>query len=238
MNSFAYLFNSHIICIIIRMESMTITWYGHSCFKIQTRNPKEELVIYIDPFDKSIGLRPPSGQGDIVLVTHDHYDHNNIKAIKGEPFVIEGPGEYEIKGINIQGISAFHDAEEGKERGLSTIYVIESEEIRICHLGDLGQKELTEEQLDKLDGVDVLMIPVGGIFTISGERASRLVNQLEPKIAIPMHYKIPGLNIKLEGIDNFLKAIKGGKVEPLEKLVIKKKELSQEETRVVVMKPI
>jgi len=216
---------------------MIITWYGHSCFKIQTRNSGKDVVIYIDPFDKSIGLRPPSGQGQIVLSTHGHPDHNNIKTIKGKPFVIEGPGEYEIKGIRILGISAFHDSKEGGERGLTTIYVIESEEMRICHLGDLGQKELTEEQLEGLDGVDVLMVPVGGNFTISGEQASKIINQIEPKIAIPMHYKIPKLAIKLDGVEKFLKVMGEGKIAPEDKLVLRKKELPQEEeTKIVILK--
>lgn len=222
---------------MVKLKNMTITWYGHSCFRIQTRDSGEEVVIYIDPFDKSIGLRPPFGQGDIVLVTHNHYDHNNVKTIKGEPFIIEGPGEYEIKGINIRGILAFHDPKEGKERGTTTIYVIESEGIRVCHFGDFGQRELTEEQLDVLDGVDILMIPVGGAFTISGEQASKIINRVDPRIAIPMHYKIPGLAVKLEGVDNFLKVMGEEKLLPQEKLVLKKKELSQEETKVVVMKP-
>lgn len=217
---------------------MTITWYGHSCFKIQTRDSGEEVVIYIDPFDKSIGLRPPFGRGDMVLSTHDHHDHNNVGTIKGNPFVVDGPGEYEIKGVNIFGVSAFHDSKEGKERGATTIYVLESEEMRICHLGDLGQRELTEEQLDKLDGVDVLMIPVGGTFTISGEQAQKIISQIEPKIVIPMHYKIPGLNIKIDGVDKFLKVMGEGKLETQEKLVLKKKELPQEEAKVVAMKPI
>ena len=216
---------------------MIITWYGHSCFKIQTRDSGEEVVIYIDPFDKSIGLRPPFGQGHIVLSTHEHYDHNNIKTIKGEPFVIEGPGEYEVKGIRIRGILAYHDSKLGQERGLNTIYVIESEEMRICHLGDLGQSLLSEEQLEALDGVDILMIPVGGIFTISAEQAPKIINQIEPAIVIPMHYKVPKLNIKkLDGIDRFLKVMGEGKITPQDKLVIKKKELPSEEAKVIILK--
>ncbi len=196
------------------------------------------MAIYIDPFDKSIGLRPPFGQGNIVLTTHDHYDHNNVGTIKGNPFIVEGPGEYEIKGVNIYGTLAFHDSKEGKERGLNTIYVVESEEMRICHLGDLGQRELSEEQLEKMGEIDILMVPVGGNFTLSAEQASRIINQIEPKIVIPMHYKIPGLNLKIDGVDKFLKVMGEGKVEAQEKLVIKKKELPSEEAKIVVMKTI
>lgn len=218
---------------------MIITWYGQSCFKIQTRNSGEEVIIFIDPFDKSIGLRPPFGQGNVVLTTHSHSDHNNVKTIKGDPFVIDGPGEYEIRGIEIYGIPAFHDSKEGKEKGLVTIYLIKSEDIKICHLGDLGQKELSDEQLEALEGVDILMIPVGGVFTLSGEQASKIINQIEPKLVVPMHYKIPGLSVKLDGIEGFLKAMGEGKIEPQERITIKKKELPEDdEAKVVVMKPV
>jgi L-ascorbate metabolism protein UlaG (beta-lactamase superfamily) len=218
---------------------MIITWYGQSCFKIQTRNSGEEVVIFIDPFDKSIGLRPPFGQGDMVLTTHDHPAHNNIKTIKGDPFVIDGPGEYEKKGIEIYGISAFHDSKEGKEKGIVSIFLIKSEDMRVCHLGDLGQKELTDEQLERIGEVDILMVPVGGGSTLSGEQASKIINQIEPKIVVPMHYKVPGLSIKIDGIDGFLKAMGESKIDPQEKITIKKKELpNDDETTVIVMKPV
>jgi len=148
---------------------MNIIWHGHSCFEIiTTRNKNERVSIIIDPFSKEIGLRVPKLLGDILLVTHQHYDHNNIKAVNGDPFVIEEPGEYEIKDIFIQGIFSWHDPKEGKERGPNIIYTIDTpEEIKVCHLGDFGQKELKEEQLEKIGGIDILMIPVGGVYTIS-----------------------------------------------------------------------
>ena len=176
-------------------------------------------------------------EADILLVTHQHSDHNNVKAVSKNPFLIEGPGEYEIKEVFIQGIPAFHDNVSGKERGTNTIYIIEAEGLRICHLGDFGQKELTLEQLEKIGGVDILMLPVGGIYTISAKEAPKIMAQIEPKITIPMHYKIPKLKIKLEEVDNFLKAMGIKKIEPLPKLSIKKKELSEEEARIIVLKP-
>lgn len=218
---------------------MIITWYGQSCFKIQTRNSGEEVVVFIDPFDKSIGLRPPFGQGDVVLTTHSHADHNNVLTIKGNPFIIDGPGEYEKKGIEIRGVLAFHDVKEGKEKGVVTIFVIESEDMRICHLGDLGQKELSDEQLEKLGEVDILMVPVGGGSTLSGEQASKIINQIEPRMVVPMHYKIPGLSLKIDSVDGFLKAMGEDKITPQDKIVIKKKELPEDdEATVVVMKPV
>ncbi|OIO47722.1 MAG: hypothetical protein AUJ32_02195 [Parcubacteria group bacterium CG1_02_40_82] len=212
---------------------MVITWYGQSCFKVQSG----DTVLITDPFDKSIGLTPPRGQANIVTISHHHYDHNNLEALaSSNPFVIDGPGEYEIKGVNVTGLLTYHDQKEGKERGSNTIYLIEMEGIKICHLGDIGQTKIDNAQLEIIDGVDILMIPVGGIFTINGEEAADLINQIEPKIVIPMHYKIPGLSIKLEGLEEFLKEMGVAKKETVDKLTIKKKELSEEETEVVIMK--
>lgn len=210
---------------------MKISWYGHSCFKIMTKNK----TIITDPFSKDIGLKPPRCEADIVTVSHDHYDHNNVSALRGSPFIISGPGEYELKEIIIKGISSFHDAKQGKERGLNTIFSIEAEDIKICHLGDLGQKELTSEQLEKLGEIDILMVPIGGIYTANSEKATVIINQIEPKIVIPMHYKIPGLRIKLENADGFLKEI-GIKKEIVEQLIIKKKDLPREDIKIVIIK--
>jgi len=211
---------------------MVITWYGQSCFKIQSG----ETVLFTDPFCKEIGLTPPRGAANIITISHQHRDHNNYDALTGEPLVIKGPGEYETKGISIKGILSFHDNKEGKERGTNTIYIIEIEGIKICHLGDLGEEKLNDTQIEEINGVDILMIPVGGIFTINGEDAVEIINQIEPKLVIPMHYKIPGLNIKMDGVDVFLKEMGVGKKEVVDKLTIKKKDLPQEETEVVVMK--
>jgi L-ascorbate metabolism protein UlaG (beta-lactamase superfamily) len=218
---------------------MQIIWKGQSCFQININSSKNgETKLVIDPFDEKIGLKLPKLEADILLVTHDHFDHNNIKAVEGKPFIISGPGEYEIKGVYIQGISAFHDKSQGKERGRITCYTIETEDgLKICHLGDLGQSELTEEQLDLMADVDILMIPVGGVYTIGSSEAFKIINQIEPKIVIPMHYQIPKLNLKLDGVDKFLKAMGAKNLEPQSKLSIKKKDLGEEETRVVVLKP-
>lgn len=211
---------------------MVITWYGQSCFKIQSG----ETVVFTDPFDKEIGLTPPRGQANLITISHQHHDHNNCEALNGEPLIIEGPGEYETKGVEIRGVFSFHDDKEGKERGVNTIYVIEIEGIKICHLGDLGQSKLTAEQIEHIDGVDILMIPVGGTYTIDGETAVEIINQIEPRIVIPMHYKIPGLAYKIDGVDVFLKEMGEAKKEAVDKLTLKKKDLPEEETQVVVMK--
>lgn len=210
---------------------MVITWYGQSCFKIQSG----EVVLFTDPFDKEIGLTPPRGQANVVTVSHNHYDHNNREALSGEPLIVDGPGEYEIKGVEVKGIFSFHDDKEGKERGANTIYVIEMEGIKIGHLGDLGQAKLTAEQVEQIDGVDILMVPVGGTNTIDGETAVDIINQIEPRLVIPMHYKIPGLSLKADGVDVFLKEMGIAKKETVDKLTIKKKDLPEEDMEIVVM---
>ena len=217
---------------------MQIIWHGHAFFQIITNLGKEEkFSIAIDPFSEEVGFKPPSVSADILLITHNHYDHNNVKAIKGNPFLIEGPGEYEIKGAFIEGISAYHDKSQGKERGNTTIYTIEADGMRLCHLGDFGQKELTAEQVEKIGECDVLMIPVGGVYTISGQEAPKIISQIEPKIVIPMHYHLPKLKLKLENVDKFLKAMGQKEISPQPKLLLKEKDLPQEETKVVVLKP-
>jgi L-ascorbate metabolism protein UlaG (beta-lactamase superfamily) len=214
---------------------MVITWYGQACFKIQSG----ELVIAIDPFSKEIGLTPPRFRADLVLVTHSHYDHSNSQAIAGDPFLISGPGEYEVKGVYVRGIETFHDANQGKERGKNTIYTLDLEELRLLHMGDFGEAKVRDETLEQIGAVDVLMLPVGGVYTIAAEEAARLAKQIEPAIVIPMHYKIPGILPKLEGVEKFLKEMGAGATTPQEKLTLKKKDVSEDKpTQVMMLTPI
>lgn len=212
---------------------MTISWYGQSCFKIDSR----DVTIAVDPYEKTIGLTPPRFRADLVLITHAHPDHSNREAIPGSPFIVEGPGEYEIKGVSIVGVQTFHDASSGKERGTNTAYVIEAEGIRLCHLGDFGEEKPREETLEALGDIDILLVPVGGVYTVDAKLAARVVGAIEPRIVVPMHYKIPRLAISLETADAFLKELGAGGEESVEKLVIKKKDLPDEEMKVVVLKP-
>ncbi len=215
-----------------------IYWAGQSCFQISVSNSRDHSAdIVIDPFDEEIGLKLPNLSADILLVTHQHHDHNNIKGVKGEAFLVEGPGEYEVKGVFIQGIPSFHDDKEGKERGQNTIYVLEAEETRFCHLGDLGQKQLTDEQLEKIDSVDVLMIPVGGEYTIDSSSAQKIISQIEPKIVIPMHYALPKLKIKLDDVSKFLKTMGKPSIAPQEKFVVKASTLPKDGMEIVVLTP-
>jgi len=215
-----------------------IYFAGQSCFQISVSNSRDNSAdIVIDPFSEDIGLKLPNLSADILLVTHDHYDHNNIKGIKGEPFIAQGPGEYEIRGVFIQGIPSFHDDKGGKEKGQNTIYTIEAEDLRFCHLGDLGQKELTDEQLEKIGAVDVLMIPVGGDATISSTEAQKIIGQIEPLIVIPMHYALPKLKMELDDVAKFLKTMGKPSVVAQDKLVVKNSTMPKEGMEIVVLQP-
>lgn len=213
---------------------MYITWMGHSCFKIQNKITSDGITVTTDPFDKKIGLKAPSYESDIVTVSHDHYDHNNTKALRGKPFIIDTAGEYDYKGVSIQGIESYHDTKGGKERGLNIIYRIIIDDISVSHLGDLGHK-LDNKQLDVLAGTDILLIPVGGKYTIDAKKAVEVVSQIEPRIVIPMHYKIPGLKLDIAGVDKFIKEL-GVKPTEEDKLKISKKELPQEDMELVILK--
>lgn len=216
---------------------MNIQYYGHSCFKITTKpagRGQEEITVFLDPFSKEIGLRPPQGQADLILVSHDHHDHNNISALKGDPRVLDIPGEYSVFGVNIIGINSFHDNKSGEERGKNTIFILESEEIRICHLGDLGS-DLSEKQLEQINGVNILMIPIGGKYTIDGEKAVDIIKKIEPNIIIPMHYKIKGSNVDVDDEKKFCSEIGSCPSQKMAKISLKKKDLEEKSMEVILM---
>ena len=228
---------------------MTINWFGQSCFRIEVpirsvriEDPRttgsigtKVVSILIDRFsEERTGLKPPKIKDDIVLVTHEHLDHNNIEGITPEAFLINTPGEYEKKGVAIRGISSYHDKTEGKERGLNTIYVIKAEEMTICHLGDLGQEKLNEKQVEEIGDIDILFIPVGGTYTINYKEAIGVIGQIEPKVIIPMHYKVAGhLSTVLEGPEKFVKEL-GLTPEKVDKYKISKKLLPLEEMKLIM----
>lgn len=214
---------------------MEIKFFGHSCFQIKGK----KTTVITDPFDPAfVGLKIPRLSAEIVTISHDHPDHNNFSAVSGtsrrkEPFVVDGPGEYEIDEVKIFGISSFHDGQQGKDRGKNTIYTIEMEGLRVVHLGDLGHK-LTEEQVEELGMTDILLVPVGGTYTLGPEEAVEVVSQLSPSIIIPMHYRLPKLKFELLPPDDFLKALGVEKVSPLPKLTIKGENLPEEKEVVIL----
>lgn len=215
-----------------------IWWHGQSCFKIKGKG----ATVVFDPYEPEFtGLSPLKLAADIVCISHDHKDHNSASVVGGveegkNPFVISGPGEYEISGVNIVGVPSFHDEKEGAERGKNTIYHATIDEVNFVHLGDLGQKKLTQDQVEELASCDVLLIPVGSVYTISGKDAGDIIAQIEPKIIIPMHYKIDGLKFDLEPVDVFLSAMGKEKLEPAPKLSISKERLPEEQEIVLLQK--
>lgn len=206
---------------------MTITWHGQTCFKIVSPKGKDgATTILIDTFKKEIGLKSPKNDADVLLLTEaDSLPED------GESFLINGPGEYDVKGVSIFGI----DSEGAKGKSKNVIYTVEIEDIRVCHLGKLSQKELTTEQLESIGNVDILMVPVGGGESIESKEALKVMEQIEPKVVIPMYYKVAGLKENLEDVSGFLKSLGIKELAPVDKLTIKAKELSAEEAKIVVL---
>jgi L-ascorbate metabolism protein UlaG (beta-lactamase superfamily) len=179
---------------------MEITWLGHSCFKIKG----SQATVITDPYSPDLGYSLGKPAAQIVTVSHQHPGHSYVQGVGDQPKVISGPGEYEISGSLIIGMATFHDGEGGKRRGKNTVYLIEVDDLAVCHLGDLGHV-LSTQQVEEIGNVDVLLVPVGGVSTISAATAAAIVRQLEPKVVIPMHYKTPALKRELETVDRFLK---------------------------------
>ncbi len=217
---------------------MKIVWYGQSCFHIST----DAAEIVTDPYEESVGLALPELKADIVLQSHDHFDHRNVQAVKSatkgqEPFVVTGPGEYNARGVSVYGVSSYHDESNGTERGPNTMYVIHADGVNVAHLGDLGQKELTSAQIDALGWIDVLLIPVGGSYTVDGARAAKEVHRIEPQVVIPMHYKIDGLEVDIEDASRFLKEM-GEDPKPRDSFEFRARDSQQDgDLEVIVLKP-
>lgn len=214
---------------------MDIYFLGQACFKIKGKT----ATVIIDPYDPDmLGLKLPKDmEADIGIKTHDHPDHNNLKAISGDPVLVTGPGEYEIKGVAISGVQVFHDKQSfpsgegksnGSERGKNTVYNIYIDGLNIVHCGDLGHT-FSEDQVEEIGQTDILMVPVGSVYTIDAKDATEVVSQLEPRIILPMHYGgIPGLKVELDPVEKFLKEMGVENPETLPKLSITKDKLPDE----------
>lgn len=215
---------------------MEITYIGHSCFKIKDKT----ISLVIDPYNPKIGYKLPKLSADVLLVTHDHFDHNYIEGVSDYRLLVDGPGEYEVGGCFIYGKSVDHDEKNGLERGKVTMYLITIDDFNILHLGDLG-RELTQEEMEKIPNVDVLMIPVGNKYTIDEKAAVKVISALEPSYVIPMHYKTDDLTgvEGLSGVDEFLDemGVEEDVKKDLDKLILNSKTDLDGETKVVVLKP-
>ena len=209
---------------------MEIIWLGHSCFRLRSN----DLAVITDPFPDSIGLRMGGAQSFIVTVSHRHDNHSHWQGVGGDPKVLRGPGEYELSGIYITGIMTPKSADDPEDKR-NTAYLIEMENLRLCHLGDVS-KALSARQVEELTPVDILFVPSGGVCTVEIPQAIALVQSLKPKVVIPMHYGLPGLQVELGGLDVLLKEMGLREVQPQTRFNISASGLPQE-TQVVVLEP-
>lgn len=199
---------------------MEIYYSGHACFKIKGSN----AAVITDPVPPELGYSLDHPSANIVTVSHAHAGHSYTQAIADKPRIVSRPGEYEISGVLIIGISSFHDSESGSIRGKNNIFVMHIDDISVCHLGDLGHV-LSPAQLQEIDNVDILLVPVGGSTTVDAPVAAQIVRQLEPRIVIPMHYKDEVSSRNLEPVDRFLKEMGAGETVSRPKLVITRSNL-------------
>jgi L-ascorbate metabolism protein UlaG (beta-lactamase superfamily) len=181
---------------------MKVKWLGHASFLITS---EAGTKIITDPYPQGSGLSyiPINMASDVITMSHDHFDHNNVSAVPGKPEIITGSGVKNIKGIQFRGIATHHDQSQGKERGANTIFCFLVDGIKLCHLGDLGHR-LNREQIAEIGSIDVLFIPIGGVFTIDAKMAGTVIDDLKPKVAIPMHYKTAKCDWPLNTVDDFV----------------------------------
>lgn len=214
---------------------MDIKYLGHASFILKK---KRGIAVVTDPFSTlSVGLKYPKVEAQIVTVSHDHEDHSASEEVKGDPLVINLPGEYESHTVVITGYPTFHDKTKGQERGGNIVFKIEMDDISVMHCGDLGHT-LSDELIEAMGDVDILMVPVGGFYTIDAKDALGVIKEIEPSIVIPMHYAVDGMKAelkeKLSPVEDFLRVSDAGSVDTLDKLSVKKGDLG-EEMKVVVM---
>lgn len=224
-------------CFAISTNAVTVQWFGQSSFEI---TGKDGVRIVTDPykpggFDGAIGYKPITISADIVTVSHEHADHNYTEGIGGSPTILRNPGKQTIKGIEFEGITSNHDKVFGTQRGKNTIFKFTIDGIAFCHLGDLGTT-LSKAQLQAIGKVNILFIPVGGTFTIDWQDAYKVIDQLNPNIVIPMHYKTDVVKLPLAEVKDFLS--KGGK-QPVNEMTISKLEITKDKlpksTKTIVM---
>lgn len=204
---------------LLKPDEIKITWFGHSMFLIQSN----EVSIVNDPFNSSIGYKFPEITCDIVTVSHNHYDHNNYDSLGGNLEILKEAGINTIKNITFEGISSYHDNARGAKNGPNVIFIWKIKEIKIAHLGDYGEDSLSPEQSFALEGTDVLFIPVGGMYTIDGKQAQKMIEQIKLRIAFPIHYKTSDCNIALNSLDEFTSGLNNVKDKNNTSVIISKK---------------
>lgn len=202
---------------------MDINWYGHSCFRIR----EQGLTVVTDPYPEELGYTRPRIRADVITVSHAHEGHSAVKGFRGGPRVFDAPGEYEVGGVFITGVSTFHDAKQGAVSGRNIAFLLDFDGLTVCHLGDLGHL-LDQSQIEALDGVNVLMVPVGGGSSLSGAQAAEVISLIEPNVVIPMHYQTPAVSRDIAPVTHFLKAMGLRDIEPQESLRVTRASLGEE----------
>lgn len=209
---------------------MEIKFHGHACFSIK----EGKVTMVTDPYGEATGLKLPKLLANLVTVSHQDPAHQNTEGVEGEPRVFDWPGEYEISGVYLKGVHSFHDPKESKVQRENTVFHITWNGIRLCHLGAQGTK-LTPQQLEKVGEVDVLFVPVGGQEGIDAKKAKEIVEQMEPRVVIPMTYHTEGSKGGLGSLESFLSVMGAKSVEPLDSFTFKKSELPEDTSRLVVL---
>jgi L-ascorbate metabolism protein UlaG (beta-lactamase superfamily) len=179
---------------------MKIKWFGHSSFLIEN---EKGIKIITDPFDDTVGYKVPKIKANIVTISHEHFDHNYLRGVRGRPVVFKGPVKRESHKMEFRGIPSYHDSVFGAKRGPNIIFIIKVDGLNLCHLGDLGHI-LSEEKLEEIGPVDILFIPVGGFYTIDSNKATQIVEDIKPKIVIPMHYKTKAIKFSIDTVEPFI----------------------------------
>ena len=216
---------------------MKIKWYGHASFLFTS---DQGTKIIIDPYEPggfggAIAYGPIQDEADIVLVTHDHGDHNYVQGLRGKPQVVKGTGSHKVKNMEFKGLAAFHDGRKGSERGPNTIFCFVLDGVKICHLGDLGHV-LSDQEAKQIGPVDVLLMPVGGVYTIDPAQAAQTAQKINPKIIIPMHYKTPHCGFPLAKAEDFTSGKAGVRTNKGSEVEIKKEKLPQA-PEIIVLQP-
>jgi L-ascorbate metabolism protein UlaG (beta-lactamase superfamily) len=211
---------------------MKLKWLGHSAFVITSDTG---IKLITDPYatDDRLSYGEIKESADIVTVSHDHSDHNNVSAVRGNPEIVRGTTE--IKGIKFRGIPTYHDEAKGQQRGKNTIFCCEVDGAKVCHLGDLGHT-LGDKQIAEIGGVDILLVPAGGLYTIDAMAANQVCDQLKPRVIIPMHYKTNKCAFPISGVDEFLQGKKNVSRLDASEVELKSGKLPAD-TRIIVLQP-
>ncbi len=181
---------------------MRIRWHGHSCFEIQ-----DSITVVTDPHDgKSLGIPRPVVRGDVVLVSHDHFDHNSVRVVRGIDTEVLSfkPGVSTVRGVTFRGFTTYHDKSHGEQRGKNVVYCFEMDGINLCHLGDLGDIPPVDV-IEEMKPVDIVFTPVGNVFTIGAAEAKKMAELLGARVVVPMHYRVGGLSLSIRPVDDFLR---------------------------------